>query len=125
MAKKIARCMTNCDLDHFDGSNRQPPTRSLLDERSPLKQNFEPIQSFGISSRLQCCHSTLQPSADSAASLQQGSSLYCQPIVGEGPRSRGPRRSRPTPAIRSSPELAVKVFQEFFRGLSRRAVMIE
>ena len=37
MAKKIARCMTNCDFDHFDSSIWQPPTRSLLDERSPPK----------------------------------------------------------------------------------------
>jgi hypothetical protein len=40
MAKKIAPCMTNCDFDHFDSSIWQPPTRSLLDGRSLLKQNF-------------------------------------------------------------------------------------
>lgn len=40
MAQKIAPCMTNCDFDHFDSSIWQPPTRSLLDGRSLLKQNF-------------------------------------------------------------------------------------
>ena len=36
--------MTNCDFNHFGNSIRQPPTWSILDGRSPLKQNFEPIQ---------------------------------------------------------------------------------
>lgn len=51
--------MENCEIDHIDYSIREQPTSAAACEHSPLKHNFEPIESFGIS--LETAVLTLDP----------------------------------------------------------------